>query len=279
MNRISKKGRIKIIDNEYIEKEEKDLNKIYDYLLSRDFTSFVPLIKYDRKISKYRYIEDLSVSDYQKSEDLIKTISSLHNKTSFNKEVSKETYKKIYEDMIGYINYLEEYYNKLIVTMEYSDFPSPSETLLLENYYKLEEVLYFLKREIDNWYNMVKDKTKQRVCLNHGKLELSHLLKNDKNYLISMDKANFSSPINDLIRFYHKEWENVEFSSLLDLYLKHTTLNPDEIKLLLINITIPKKIEFTNNEYKNVTNVRKLFDYIFKTEELIRPYYSTENKE
>ncbi|MBO5475712.1 MAG: hypothetical protein J5982_04350 [Bacilli bacterium] len=279
MNRISKKGKIKIIDDEYIEKEEKDLKKIYDYLLSRDFTSFVPLIEHDRDISKYRYIEDLSASDYQKSEDLIKTISSLHNKTSFNKEVSKETYKKIYEDMLGYINYLEEYYNRLLVSMEYSDFPSPSETLMLENFYKLEEVLSFLKREIDNWYNMVKDKTKQRVCLNHGKLELQHLLKNDKNYLISMDKANFSSPINDLVRFYHKEWENVEFSSLLDLYLKHTTLNPDEIKLLLINITIPKKIELSNNEYKNVTNVRKLFDYIFKTEELIRPYYSSEQTE
>lgn len=276
MNRIAKKGKVKIINNEYIEKQEKDLNKIYDYLLSRDFTSFVPLIEYDRKVSKYKYIEDLSISDYQKSEDLIKTISSLHNKTSFNKEVSKETYKKIYDSMMGYINYLEEYYNKLLITMEYSDFPSPSETLLLENYYKLEEVLIFLKSEIDNWFNMVKDKTKQRVCLNHGKLELSHLIKNDKNYLISMDETNFSSPINDLVRFYHKEWERVEFSSLLDLYLKHTTLNADEMKLLIINITIPKKVEFIDSEYMNVANVRKLFDYIYKTEELIRPYYSSE---
>ncbi len=276
MNRISKKGKVKIIDNEYIEKEENDLSKIYEYLLSRDFTSFIPLINHERSISRYKYIEDLSISNYQKGEDLIKTISSLHNKTSFNKEVSKDTYKKVYEDMIGYINYLEEYYNNLISAIEYHDFPSPSETLFLENYYKLKEVLEFLKNEINNWYNMVKDKTKQRVCLNHGKLELSHLIKNDKNYLISLDEANFSSPINDIIRFYHKEWENTEFSSLLDLYLKHTTLNDDEIKLLLINITIPNKIEFIDNEYKNVTNMRKMFDYIYKTEELIRPYYPSE---
>lgn len=279
MNRISKKGKVKIINNEYVEKEEKDLNKIYDYLLSRDFTSFIPLTSHERSISKYKYIEDLSANDYQKSEDLIITVSSLHNKTSFNKEVSKDTYKKIYDDMIGYTNYLEDYYNKLIATIEYSDFPSPSETLLLENYTKLNGVLDFLKNEINNWYNMVKDKTKQRVCLNHGKLELSHMIKNDKNYLISMDEANFSSPINDLVRLYHKEWEKIEFSSLLDLYLKHTTLNPDEMKLLIINITIPEKFEFENQEYKNVTMVRKMFDYIYKTEELIRPYYSSEQKE
>lgn len=279
MNRLLKKGKVKIINEEYVEKDEKDLNKIYDYLLSRDFTSFIPLIEHNRGVSKYSYIKDLSISDYQKSEDLIKTISNLHNKTSFNKEVSKETYKKIYENIVGYINYLGIYYNKLISEIEYHDFPSPSETLILENYYKLNEVLEFLKREVENWYKMVSDKTKQRVCLNHGKLELSHLIKNDKSYLISMDETNFSSPINDIVRFYHKEWENLEFSSLLDSYLKHTTLNPDELKLLLINITIPKTVELNENEFNNVKNVRKLFDYIYKTEDLIRPYYSSEQKE
>jgi hypothetical protein len=157
------------------------------------------------------------------------------------------------------------------------EFSSPSEILFLDNYYKIPEVVSFLHEELNKWYNMVKDKHKQRVSLNHGKLELSHLIKNNQTYLISLGNANFSSPINDIIRFYKKEWNNIEFSSILDTYLNNTKLSEDELKLLLINLVIPFTIENKNNEYKNTIEVSNLFNYIYKTEELIRPYYSSEN--
>ena len=50
-------------------------------------------------------------------------------------------------------------------------------------------------------------------------------------------------------------------------------------KLFFINISIPLKVEFGENEYINTIRVTDLFDYIHKTELLIGPYYSIKNKE
>lgn len=279
MSRIEKKGKVTILNREIVKKQEDDLQKTFDYLKSRDFFGFLPVINRDNEMNHYKYVEDLSVDDYQKSEDLIKTICLLHNKTSYNKNVNANTYKSIYNNLIGYVNYLDDYYRQTVESIEYHEFNSPSEILLLDNYYKINEVLAFLRSELDNWHNLTRNKTKQRVCLNHGKMDLSHLIKNDKNYLISFNESNFSSPINDLTYFYKNNWENLDCDNLLSLYLNNCKLNDDELKLLLINITIPPKFEFSNNEYKNTVEMRKFIDYIFKTEELIRPYYSSKNTE
>ena len=39
-------------------------------------------------------------------------------------------------------------------------------------------------------------------------------------------------------------------------------------------ITLPQKIEFTNYEYDNTEKVNRLLRYIYKTEQLVRPYYT-----
>ena len=53
-------------------------------------------------------------------------------------------------------------------------------------------------------------------------------------------------------------------------------LNDVEKKLLFIMLVMPDEINLCNNEMKNVHITRKYLDYIFKTENLIKPYYSLE---
>lgn len=274
MNRIRKQKNITIYNDEYIKKDDKDNEEIYNYLESRDFHQY---LKYQQRLdnsSYYPYIKDLSIDKYQKGEDLINTVALLHNKTSYNKEITKEKYKKIHDNISGYINHLDEYYYKLLESFEIIEYPSPSQSLFLSNYSKLLILFDFIKKENDSWYNSVQDKSKERVCLNHGNLSLEHLLKNDREYLISWDKSSFDSPILDIVTLYHNEWETLDFSSLLNIYLNKCKLTDEEKKLLFINIAIPKKIKVYNKEIENVNEIRKLFDYIFKTEELLRPYYS-----
>ena len=81
------------------------------------------------------------------------------------------------------------------------------------------------------------------------------------------------------MKFYKKEYYDLEFSSILKEYLDDYKLNKDELKLLFILLVLPDKIEFGNNEYHNTNIVRNFLDYLFKTEELIRPYYAEEKKE
>ena len=45
----------------------------------------------------------------------------------------------------------------------------------------------------------------ERVCVVHNNLKDEHLLKNDKNYLISWDKYLIDTPVLDLYRFFQNE--------------------------------------------------------------------------
>ena len=88
--------------------ENKDLISIFDYLKSRNFDYFPNLYSNSRDDSYvYEYIEDYKGLNPQKSEDLINLVALLHSKTSFNKEVSEETYKEIYENIKNNILYLK----------------------------------------------------------------------------------------------------------------------------------------------------------------------------
>lgn len=274
MSRIRKTGKVSIYDENTVKKKDKNNEELFSYLESRDFHNYLKFIDRSEDTSTYPYIKDLSIDNYQKGEDLIGIVALLHNKTSYNKEINKEKYKSIHDNIIGHINYLDKYYYEMLDKIELVEYPSPSETIFLRNYSKLLEVFDFLKKETDNWYQSVNTKTKERVCLNHGNLSLDHLIKSDKEYLISWDSSSFDSPILDITNFYHKEWEKLDFETILKKYLDRCSLSDEEKKLLFINLTIPKKIEMTADEMINVNETRRLFAYIYNTENLIRPYYT-----
>lgn len=278
MSKIRKIGKVTILDDIKVKKTEKNNNEIYEYLKSRNFENFLEPIERDEERSTYPYIKDKSVDTYQKGEDLIKTVALLHNKTSFNKEINPTKYKEIHDSIIAHINYLDKYYYEYLDKTEIKEFASPSDTIFLRNYSKLLSLFDFLKQETDTWYDLAKNNPRKRVALNHGNLKLEHLLKNEREYLISWDNATFDSPILDITNFYHNEWNKLDFTYILKSYLERCSLSDEEKKLLFINLAIPKKIEKTNDEMTNVCITSNLFDYIYKTESLIGPYY-TEKQE
>ena len=59
----------------------------------------------------------------------------------------------------------------------------------------------------------------------------------------------------------------------------YENLSDDEKKLLFILLSLPDEIIFDKNEFKSCINIRNNLDYIYKTEELIRPYYLENQKE
>lgn len=279
MNKLKRIGKSLIKNDEVVYKEENINIELYDYLRSRDFTNFPTLIDIDeRGKNVYEYIKDYSLNKNQLGTDLAQTIANLHNKTSFTKEVSLDRYKSIYDNLLGYLNYIEDYYYQILLQSEYVEYNAPHELLFQNNYTKLKDAITFCKKECDNWYQMVQNKTKERISLNHGNVRLDHILKNDKAYLISWEKNHFDTPISDLIDFYHNEWDHIEFSGILESYLSKNKLSEEEKKLFFINISTPIKIEFGNNEFNNTCLVRNLFDYLYKTEILIGPYYSIKDE-
>lgn len=277
-HRYIKNGKATIIDTEmgrFVVKKNNKNKKIFDYLRSRSFNYYPKIISdEDEEYEISEYIEELDYPNEQKMLDLINLISLLHNKTTHYKEIDYDDYKQIYEDIKNNIEYLESYYNDIITLIESHIYMSPSEYLLARNISRIFIALNFCKEEIENWYELIKDKTKQRVVVLHNNLDLSHFFKMDSSYLISWDKSKIGIPIFDLYILYKRHALDFDFSEVLKQYEQNYPLQKDEKKLFFILIALPPKIDFDKSIYEQTKEISNQMDIMYKTEKLISPYYS-----
>lgn len=277
-HRYIKNGKATIIDTEmgrFVVKKNNKNKKIFDYLKSRSFNYYPKIISdEDEEYEISEYIEELDYPNEQKMLDLVNLISLLHNKTTHYKEIDYDDYKQIYEDIKNNIEYLESYYNDIITLIESHIYMSPSEYLLARNISRIFIALNFCKEEIENWYELIKDKTKQRVVVLHNNLDLSHFFKMDSSYLISWDKSKIGIPIFDLYILYKRHALDFDFSEVLKQYEQNYPLQKDEKKLFFILIALPPKIDFDKSIYEQTKEISNQMDTMYKTERLISPYYS-----
>lgn len=279
--RYTIKGKSTILEttcgNFIIKPKNKDINELYTYLTNRGFMNYPKIIDSSRdEVNVFEYVEDIKLPKEQKCDDLIEIIASLHNKTSYFKEVSEDKFKSIYEDIKSNISYLSNYYNTLYEIGFNEVYASPSNYIFMRNYFKINAALEYANSELDNWYSLVTNETKIRVCLIHNNLELNHLL---NNKLISWDNYMIDTPIIDIVKLYKNEWKNINFSEILERYIYKFPLLDYEKKLLFILISLPPQIKKSNNEFEKCKVISEVMDYVFKTEELIRPYNTKQEEE
>ena len=81
----------------------------------------------------YEYLSNQEIPVNQKMIDLASTLSELHYKTSYFKEIKIDKIKEIYEDIKSNILYIEDYYNKLFDKALSEEYIRPSLYILLIN--------------------------------------------------------------------------------------------------------------------------------------------------
>jgi hypothetical protein len=249
------------------------MEDLFKYLKSRSFTYLPSLVKKDDRYDVYEYIEEIDTPREQKALDMMNVVSVLHYKTTYFKDVNEDDYKEIYEDINRRIEYIRNYYNDIITTIEEEVYMSPSHYLIARNISKVFNAINFCEREIEHWYELVKEKHKKRIVTLHNNLDLDHLIRNDDFYLISWDRSKQDMPILDLYDFYKRYALEFDFEELFNQYENKYKLFDDERLLLFIMISLPDKINFDINEMSNCSKARKVLDYIYKTENLLTPYY------
>lgn len=273
INKITIKNGVKIINDEYVKKKKKrEIDNIYNYLLSRSFDYFPEVLNEDDEYIYYRYINDIDEPREQKMVDLVNLVSLLHNKTTFYKEVDIDNYKYIYENISKEIDDTYSYYNIVMDNIESEVYMSPSNYLIARNITIIYNALRYSKRNIDRWYKMIENSRKLRVVMTHNNLSLDHYLKNDRPYLISFDNARIDMPLNDLVSLYKKHYLDFEFSDLFKIYLSKYPLSESEMILFLTIISIPDKIPNNDSEYMRVLSIRRIIDYVYKTADLVAEY-------
>ena len=157
--------------------------------------------------------------------------------------------------------------------IEQEIYMSPANYLIARNISIIYKNLVYAKDSIDKWYKIIEDKRRIRVVTIHNNLLLEHYLKDeDKSYLISWDKSRRDMPIYDLVSLYKNNYLDFEFTSLLKIYLSKYPLTKEEMLLFLTLIAIPSKIKYEETEYKNVLNIRRIIDYIYKTDNILKEY-------
>jgi len=279
-HRYVKSGKAIIVDTDqgkYVLKEKKSDKKIYNYLDSRNFDYYPNFISDNNEdYDIMEYIEEVDLPEDQKIMDLVDLVGLLHSKTTHYQEVNEDDYKQIYEDINNNITYLNSYYTDMINIIDTKVYMSPAEYLLARNITKIFAALSYSKGELDAWYEMVKKSNKKRLVVLHNNLALSHFLRNKDSYLISWDKSKIDIPVLDIYKLYKRNGLQFEFSEVLNRYEKNYPLLPEERKLLFILMALPDKVEFVSNEYENCKKVSIMVDFVYKTENLISPYYTKE---
>lgn len=271
---VRKKGKCLIAninDKKYAikDKSNDNIRNIYEYLSSRNFDYFPKLIVDNDKYDIYEYIEEVDNPIEQKAYDMIDLISLLHNKTTYYKEMDIDEYKEIYESVSYKINSRMNYYNNLINMIEREMFMSPSHYLVARNISKIFGSLEYSRKNINEWYDLVKTKGKKRLVTLYNNIDLNHVIRNKDLYLLSWDKSKTGIPIYDIYNFYFKYSKVLDFKDLLKHYEDRYPLLEEEKKLFNILISIPDEIDFKSNEMDNCKNVKKIIDYIYKSEVLV----------
>ena len=264
-----------------IKKQEKDLFGLFNYLETRGFTNMPKLVRNYRNLENvFEYVNEDDIPKEQKLDELVSILATLHNKTVYFKTTSIDNYKEIKELIDDNIHYMKYYYEGLFLNICKEEYQSPSKYLFARNYYKIRQSLNFCADNLDKWYESVQNNHKERVAVVHNNLSLDHFrYNNHESKLISWDNYKIDTPIIDFIHLYQKEYLNYDFSNALAKYLNHFDLLDTEKDLLFILLNLPPVIEFNDNELKNVNMVKNLTTYIYKTEELTRPYYTKEKIE
>lgn len=279
------KGKVKILKcingNDIVLKEKNEnILKTHSYLKSRDFNNYVEVKDINREnYFVYPYIYENNIPYEQKGSDMAKTVALLHAKTSYFKDIDDSTFDNIYNDITNNIDYIKEYYSNLYDEIFIKDYFNPFENIFIDIYSKIDSACNFSKEELDNWYSISTDKKSMRVSLLHNDLKLDHFIKGDEDYLISFDKSKIDTPVLDLVKFYKNEYDKLDFKEIFKIYTYHFDLNIEEYKLFFILISIPYEIRIKNDIKKDLEMIINLKDYLIKTEELIRPYYSKNEKE
>ena len=246
---------------------------IYKYLISKNF-NYLPN-NYNKSSDNYdilEYIKDIKIDKVQKINDYLKILSVLHLKTSYVREIDLDEIKKNYEELINKINILKRFYHELNDSIDKELFLSPSNYLLVRNISLIYSILNICEDKLNKIYEKLKNEKSIRISLLHNNIDLDHLLNSDKEYLISWDKSYFDSPIIELETFYRKYYQYIDINDFFRIYESINKLTNIEKELLLIKLAIPRKIEFSNNDYLNTEVVNKEINYLKNIYDILISY-------
>lgn len=265
MNNIKALDNLQIIkkNNKYIckKKSKKDYTSLFKYFESKDFHNYINT----NIINGYEirdYIEEIDITQEEKLKELIYVISLLHIKTTHYKNYSLNDIKKFYEESTDYILDIKNYYNNIVESNDLYIFLKPSIKLLRDEISLILISLDNSKFFLDKWYDIVKDKQRKRVVVNHNNLKITNFIVNNQTYLINYDKSIIDYPIYDIVSLFKNNYKALDLIDIYNEYHNRYNLYQEELYLLYFELLKINKIYLNNNEIINTREVSNTLKYL-----------------
>jgi len=261
-------------DNYYLKLvQDKSIEKTFEYIEVLHLKCFVNCLKnkYNCLLTAYqnqyfylmRYVDNnQGLMKEMKIKFYFETLAYLHLTSFYYTKISHDYFSTLHHDIISIIHEREQYYEQMIQSYESIVYRSPSQWMLVMNYYRIYESLCSAKQYLSQYLQLTKDYTQLRVCLTYKHFDYDHIALKEK-VLLSIDNLCIDSPIYDLFDMYQRIPDILfDLDCFSQYYFKKIELKEDEKLLLCCLMNIVPIIYYSDDEIENIIKLSRLLYYL-----------------
>ena len=190
------------------------------------------------------------------------TLASLHYQSCYYTKVNHQYFETLNHDILQILNERTLYYEQMIQNFENMTLRSPSQWMLVMNYYRIYESLCSARQYLSQYLEQVSDHHQIRVCLNYKHFDYQHISLKQKVFL-SIDNVCIDLPIYDLFDIYQRIPDILfDLDCFSEYYLKKMKLKDDEKLLLCCLMNIVPIVSYQNDEIENIIKLSRLLYYL-----------------
>lgn len=220
-----------------------NIEEVYKYLDDHAVSNYLKPVEVTDKELIFPYFEKTSLTDDEISKRLVLNLTIWQNKTTTYQKLNLDEVKNFYESTKKEINYLFSYYRDIILQLETKVYYLPTEYLFLRNSSIINRQLRVAVDLLEEWYETVKNKERERLVYCHGKCELAHFLPIDDGYFISLEQAHLGRVSDDIENLFRKNFSSIDLVTTYNLYQRKYPYTLDEKLFLFVKLAIPPKID------------------------------------
>lgn len=253
--------------------KERNIETICEYIETMHIQCFIQVLlnKNNERITPYHsmyyylmpYIDNShGMLKEMKTKVYFETLAYLHEKSFYYTKVNRDFFETLHNDIMIIIEERSQYYEQMIQNFENITLRSPSQWLLVMNYYRIYEALCQARQYLSQYMEKTKSYQQIRVCLNYKHFDYDHISLKQRVF-ISIDHVCIDLPIYDLFDIYQRIPDILfDLDCFSQYYFQKVQLQEDELLLLYCLMSIVPIIEYKNDEIENIIKLSRLLYYL-----------------
>lgn len=267
--------KVKTEDCLYVVKviETKNIDKIYEYIEVLHLKCFVEICmnKNNERVTPYhnKYLYLMPYID--NSQGILKeikvkfyfeTLAYLHLNSFYYTKINQDYFDTLNQDILDIIHEREIYYEQMIQNYESIVYRSPSQWMLMMNYYRIYDSLCHARQYLSQYLEQTKSFHQIRVCLTYKHFDYNHISLKER-LLLSLDNMSIDLPIYDLFDMYQRIPDILfDLDCFSQYYFQKVDLKDEEKLLLCCLMSVVPVIYYSDDEIENIIKLSRLLYYL-----------------